>query len=275
MLLSLIKKYLFKIIRKLEKYPEFILFILNNISYFKFLLPHDKDYYGMKLIFKKKNLNSFLDIGANTGTSTLGFLKMGFCNKIYLFEPNFFLFERYLKKIKKNHANIDIYNLALGSKNSKLNFYMPFIDNVFIHYFSSFSKSYVKNSCLKTFPNKKISIKRKIINVKKFDDLGIVSKIDFIKIDTEGHDLEVIKGMKKTIKKFKPVLLIEFNKNIFQRTINILQDYSQYFYNLEKNSLIKIKNSNMYNLDRFGHKNSLSSRNIYFIHKSKRKMILC
>jgi hypothetical protein len=63
---KIIKKIQFSIIRILEKYPQFNLFILNNIIYFKFFLPHEKDYYGIKLIFKEtKNLNAFLDVGAN------------------------------------------------------------------------------------------------------------------------------------------------------------------------------------------------------------------
>lgn len=49
-----IKKILYKIIRKLEKLPVVILFFLNNISKFKFFLPHEKDYLGLKIIFKKK-----------------------------------------------------------------------------------------------------------------------------------------------------------------------------------------------------------------------------
>lgn len=271
---SFFKKVMFIVIRKLEKYPEFILFILNNISNFKFLLPHDKDYYGIKLISSNKN-NLFLDIGANTGTSTLGFIKMGILNKICLFEPNYYLFDRFLKKIKNKYSNVLIYNLALGSTNKKLTFYMPYIDNKLIHYFSSFDKKYVKNSCLNTFPDKKINIKKKIINVKKFDDVGINSKVDFIKIDTEGHDLEVIKGMKKTIKKNKPIFLVEYNKNIHKKILNILKDYSQYYYNLDKNSLLRIDTSNMKNLDRFGHKDSMSVRNFFLIHKTKRKMIKC
>jgi hypothetical protein len=58
------------------------------------------------------------------------------------------------------------------------------------------------NSCLNTFPNKQITLKKKIIKLKKFDDLKIKDAIVFIKIDSEGHDLEVIKSLKKTINKF-------------------------------------------------------------------------
>jgi FkbM family methyltransferase len=269
MLVNILRKVLFTFIRKLERHPQFILLILNNITHFKFLLPHDKDYYGIKKIFSN-NVNSFLDIGANTGTSTLAFRRMGFTNKIHLFEPNYFLFKKFLKKIKKKDSNIFIHNLALGSKNNKLNFFLPFINGKFIHYFSSFSKDYLKNSCLSTFPNKKVVIKKKVIKIKKFDDLKINERIDFVKIDTEGHDFQVIKGMKKTIKKYKPVFLIEYNNLLHYKIVKLLKNYSQYYYNLENNLLVRIKKINNTNFDRFGHLNPLSIRNIFFIHKYKK-----
>ena len=269
MLVNKLRKILFIFIRKLERHPQFILLILNHIGCFKFFLPHDKDYYGIKKICSN-NIGCFLDIGANTGTSTLAFRRMGFTNKIHLFEPNFFLFKKFLIKIKKKDSNICIHNLALGSKNSKLNFFLPYINGKFIHYFSSFSKDYLKNSCLNTFPNKKIVIKKKIIKIKKFDDLSIKESIDFVKIDTEGHDFQVIKGMKRTIKKYKPVFLIEYNNLLYSKIVKELKNYFPYYYNLEKNLLIKIKKINPINFDRFGHLNSLSVRNIYFIHKDKK-----
>jgi len=264
------------IIRIIEAYPQINLLILNNLTYFKFFLPHDKDYLGLKLIFKKNyNLNSFLDIGANVGASTLSFIKMGFYNKMYLFEPNFNLYKNYLKKIKKKHHNLKIYNYALGSKNKSLIFFLPYIEKIFIHYFSSFDKKYIINSCSNTFPNKKIILKKKIVKVKKFDDLKIKDVIDFIKLDSEGYDLEIIKGLKKTINKFKPVLLIEYNVDLHLKIVKKLNKYCQFYYDTKKNFLVQINNSNFKKLDRFGHKDLLSIRNVYFIHKDKLGLLNC
>jgi FkbM family methyltransferase len=264
------------IIRIIEAYPQINLLILNNLIYFKFFLPHDKDYLGLKLIFKKNyNLNSFLDIGANVGASALSFIKMGFYNKMYLFEPNFNLYNNYLKKIKKKHHNLKIYNYALGSKNKSLIFFLPYIEKIFIHYFSSFNKKYIINSCSNTFPNKKIILKKKIVKVKKFDDLKIKDVIDFIKIDSEGYDLEIIKGLNKTLNKFKPALLIEYNKDLYLKIVKKLNKYCQFYYNIKKNSLVQINNSNFKKLDRFGHKDLLSIRNVYFIHKDKMGLLNC
>jgi FkbM family methyltransferase len=273
---KIIKKIQFSIIRILEKYPQFNLFILNNIIYFKFFLPHEKDYYGIKLIFKEtKNLNAFLDVGANVGTSTLGFIRMGFENRMYLFEPNYFLCKKYLRKIEKKYRNIFVYNYALGSKNKSIVFYLPFIGKTFLHYFSSFNKKYVMNSCLNTFPDQQITLKKKIIKLKKFDDLKIKDAIDFIKIDSEGHDLEVIKGLKKTINRFKPAFLIEYNADLYLKIVNRLNKYSQFYYDLKKNSLVEINNYNLKILCRFGHRDRLSIRNVFFIHKDKLRSLNC
>jgi FkbM family methyltransferase len=57
-----------------------------------------------------------------------------------------------------------------------------------------------------TFPGKKFILQKNKIEVNKLDNFYFQKKIDFIKIDTEGHDLQVLKGGKKTIKKYKPIL---------------------------------------------------------------------
>ena len=55
-MLVLIKHRLIKII---EKIPLLQVFVYNNLQYFKFLFPHDKDYYALKLLFNNSK-KSFL-----------------------------------------------------------------------------------------------------------------------------------------------------------------------------------------------------------------------
>ena len=73
-----------KIIKTIEKIPLLQIFIYNNLRYFKFLFPHDKDYYALKLLFKSSERRSFADIGGNIGLSSIGFRELGFIN--YYFE---------------------------------------------------------------------------------------------------------------------------------------------------------------------------------------------
>ena len=53
------------------------------------------------------------------------------------------------------------------------------------------------------------------IPMHKLDDLNI-NQLDYIKIDCEGYELNILKGAEQTIKKFKPVIVIEqkFHKDV-------------------------------------------------------------
>ena len=89
-----------QLIKKIEKIPLLQIFIYNHLKFLNFLLPHDKDYYALKLLFQTNEERSFLDVGGNIGLSTLGFIKLGFNkNKIHLFQMN--TIKKYLNKIKK------------------------------------------------------------------------------------------------------------------------------------------------------------------------------
>ena len=99
-----------QIIKIIEKFPLIQIYIYNNLQYFTFLFPHDKDYYALNILFKKKEKRAFIDIGGNIGLSSIGFRELGFKkNKILVFEPDKFLIKNYLIKIKKNYSNIKIY----------------------------------------------------------------------------------------------------------------------------------------------------------------------
>jgi len=278
MLKNIFKKIQHIIIRVIERYSLINIFILNNIKYFKLFLPLDKDYLGLKILFANKKIfnGSFIDIGANTGSSILSFRSMGFKNVIYSFEPNFFLFNKYLIKFKKNDTNIRIFNNALSDNNSFLIFYIPYIKKRCIHYFSSFSKNYVKFSMNNTFPEKKFELQKNKIKVNKLDNFYFNKKVDLIKIDSEGHDLHVLRGGKKTIKKHKPILLIEYNRELFFKICSELgKKFKAYYYSINNNNFIKINSSNFDKLCRFGHKDLLSIRNIFFIPTSKLELLNC
>ena len=93
----MLKKLKYFLIRLIEKNSFIHLLVYNNISHFSFLFPHDKDYLGIKLLFKRNINKNFLDIGGNIGLSTIGFRSLGFKkNRIYIFEPNTLFCKKYL-----------------------------------------------------------------------------------------------------------------------------------------------------------------------------------
>lgn len=56
--------------------------------------------------------------------------------------------------------------------------------------------------------NEKDSLKIKI-NLNTIDNLFLNTKIDFIKIDTEGAEYNIINGAREVLKKYKPVIFLE------------------------------------------------------------------
>ena len=54
----------------------------------------------------------------------------------------------------------------------------------------------------------------------KFEIKVINEKISFIKIDVEGHEIEVLRGAKNSVKRDKPVILIQDND---KKVINYLK----------------------------------------------------
>ena len=187
--------------------------LLNKIAVIFFDLI-DK-YYHQKRInnFLKKNkikVNFFLDIGAHLGTYTDLILKNNMNCKILMFEPQIEIFKE-LKKKYQNQKSVIAFNYAISNKNGFRKLYINKHDltstfskfdlkNRFLNY-----KAKLFNSSLKEM-TKRIEIV-KTRTLKKITSEKKIKKIDLVKIDTEGHDLEVLKGLGKKINIIKCILI--------------------------------------------------------------------
>jgi len=113
------------------------------------------------------------------------------------------------KKNFQNKKNIQIFNLGLAHKNSKIIFYENKLTST-----STFSRS--KNTTFSKIKNLILNsnnsyIDKYPINVRTLDKIFINKKIFniFLKIDVEGFELNVLKGAKKTLSKKVKFILIE------------------------------------------------------------------
>tara|TARA_B100000787_G_scaffold166760_1_gene152470 strand:- start:978 stop:1808 length:831 start_codon:yes stop_codon:yes gene_type:complete len=276
-MLILIKHRLIKII---EKIPLLQVFVYNHLQYFKFLFPHDKDYYALKILFKKNEKRTFLDIGGNIGLSTIGFRELGFLNnKIIMFEPDQFLLDNYVSKVTKNYSNIKVYPFGLSDRSQKKKLFRAFYKNVFFHFNNSFNLTYLKEKLEHNYGQKakKFTIKSTKFDLRKFDELNIKDNICFLKIDVEGFDEFVLYGMKNFFKKNNPVVLVEYNECNFSKIYEFLKNkYDCYFYNFDKNKLERLMMLDISKLIRgeiLESKYKKNSVNIFFINKDNKKII--
>tara|TARA_B110000093_G_scaffold158114_1_gene176906 strand:- start:202 stop:900 length:699 start_codon:yes stop_codon:yes gene_type:complete len=162
---------------------------------------------------KKLNINYIFDVGSHRGESIDYFIKLKDLKKIQSFEPqkNIFLV---LKKKYKNNNKVILNQIALSQNENYKDFYINDLSST-----SSFSRLNKKSLWLKIknrILNKKNPIISKIkirsLTIDKFIKQKKIKKIDLLKIDTEGHELEVLKGALKTIKEHKvKFILIELH----------------------------------------------------------------
>ncbi len=192
--------------------------ILKKIAIFIFDII-DKFIHQRNILrsIKKEKLiiNTFIDIGAHKGTYTDLFIDNYDIKKIYMFEPQLSIF-KYIKKKYKNVKIIKIFNYGISNRNEKKIFYINKHDLT-----SSIKKLNPKNTYLnlksKLFStNLKGMVERKTIiqtiKLKNFFLKSNIKKVDLIKVDTEGHELEVLLGLEKKIVLVK-AFLIEFHSN--------------------------------------------------------------
>ena len=71
-----------------------------------------------------------------------------------------------------------------------------------------------------------------------------VQYVGYIKIDVQGHEFECIIGALKTINKYRPIIMIEFDKKIINKIDKRLKKigYLKFYFKADKIMLIKHKN---------------------------------
>ena len=144
-----------------------------------------------------------IDIGANIGLWSMDLSK--YFNKLVCFEPNPLCQEYLIKNI--NMKNSKVYNYALGeSEESKKLILHP--NNSGASSFVNRTKIDIKDDGTKIYGEFPKEAPRAEVTVKKLDTFNF-NKINFIKIDVQGFELNVLKGANKTLKKNNPVLCIE------------------------------------------------------------------
>tara|TARA_X000000950_G_C13917542_1_gene661769 strand:+ start:5618 stop:6460 length:843 start_codon:yes stop_codon:yes gene_type:complete len=162
------------------------------------------------------------DVGANEGDSITRFRNLFTNPQIHSFEPTEDLF----KKIKKNFnlSNLSLNNYALGKNKEKRNFYIYNYHRVNSFYPMENNSKYKKQRTKNNFENEKV----KLVDVVSIDDYCLknkISRINLLKIDTQGSEAEVLLGAKNFLgNQLIDIIELEYIFGIAHQNANSLYD---------------------------------------------------
>ncbi|WP_339869207.1 FkbM family methyltransferase [uncultured Algoriphagus sp.] len=152
-----------------------------------------------------KTGDTFIDVGANQGEYSLwAARKVGTNGKVVSFEPMPQLFDQLTANIRLNESfqkTISPVKLGLSDKKGEVTLY------------ASEDSNEGTNTIYNT---EKFSIELGKIQLDTLDEQIEelkINKVNFLKIDVEGAELQVLKGALNTLKKHLPILLLEINKD--------------------------------------------------------------
>jgi len=143
----------------------------------------------------------FMDVGANVGAYIFTLENHLKSENIYAFEPNPQLF----KRLGRLFPKVNLSSVALSDISTFAEFKIPVINGEKVHTRGTLQTSIKEKNEEKTILQK--------VEVKPLDDLDLkFRKLDFIKIDVEGNEMQTLRGAKKTIQKFRPILMVEMEQ---------------------------------------------------------------
>ena len=199
---------------------------------------------------KYNNFKLLIDIGAHKGESIKLFSKNFVIKKIISFEASPINFEYLKKKIKDNkqgynNTEIVLENTALGAEDKIIEFkQFNESSSSTIKEIDKESNYYKRKFKLINFLNNKETyqkIKIKISKLKDYIEINNIKKIDFMKIDTEGYELEILLGLESKIKLVDIIMFEHHYDNMIKKGYTF-EDINKL---LIKNNFNKIYKSRM------------------------------
>jgi len=172
--------------------------------------------FALESTFKQKDVEKgghiFVDIGANMGLWTVQASRH--FDYVYAFEPNPEIYQVLLKNIEINHVkNLTVENIAIGSFDGEVT-----LHRYYNHAWSSILREHNGREALGTTWQ---------VQCKKLDSI-LLNYITptVLKIDTEGYELNVLKGAERILRMNHPKLLMEIHAwNDYKEITDYLSDF--------------------------------------------------
>ncbi len=141
-----------------------------------------------------------IEAGANIGSETLLLSRhVGDNGMIYGFEPNPYTFQRLKINVDINElSNVQVFELALGERDKDIHF------NI---YPKGFCNPGMSSKYMSTPITREISVKQ--LTLDSFVKEQGIKNVDFIKMDIQGAEMDLLDGSKEVITKYRPTIFTE------------------------------------------------------------------
>ena len=163
-----------------------------------------------------------IDIGGNIGLQSLRMSAcVGAAGKVYAFEPLNYLQEKFKKNRALNKANnITLFPFALSDQQNELELVI--------------NKNQWNQGAF-SLANKESGNDVQRVTVKVADDMPEIqslSTVALIKIDVEGFEFHVLRGLQQTLQKHKPRIIFEYDSNYWDITGQNMNDCYEFLRSL-------------------------------------------
>ena len=190
---------------------------------------------------------NIIDIGAHKGETINLFFNNFSINKIISFEPNPIIFRKLERKIKehKYYKRIDLINCGIGEKESTKS--LIIFDESSSSTFNLINKDtnyYKRKKKILSFfkfskKDDENKLEIKIYPLSYFKEVEDLKRIDILKIDTEGYELNILKGITQNhLKKIKYIYFehhydLMIKKNYTYRDIKNFLNENNFYLSLK------------------------------------------
>ena len=202
--------------------------------------PHDYDYAAFGLFPQTDGL--FLDIGANAGMSAFSLRIYQRRARILAIEPNPY-HEADLRWTKRIVGRMEYGLWAAGAEPGHAEFFIPVYRGVPITAEASLNRQFVldspslRNQLGERMDSPDFTIVQRTVEIRRLDDMQLAPAL--VKIDTQGHEQPSLIGMRDTLERYAPPVLVEAPS---EETTEFMASfgYGAYSYDRASNALVDV-----------------------------------
>ncbi|MFN9945735.1 MAG: FkbM family methyltransferase [Planctomycetota bacterium] len=142
------------------------------------------------------------DIGGNIGTTALAFAAAVPAGRVHVFEPSPPMLACLRRNIALSAAgNVTVHAIALGERTATAQLQVAIAGNP--------GSAYLGNEATPGATP---------VPVRRLDEaLADVPRLDFVKVDSEGFELQALRGGEQTLRRHRPAVMFECNESALRR----------------------------------------------------------